>query len=534
MSARAPKPSPNGTTSDTGMQTTRRNSTLLIALVILLVMVDSGKAESPAHKTGESPRINGPSIYGARPNHPFLYRIPATGERPMQFFASGLPQGLKLDRATGIISGFVRTPGATTVVVTVKNSIGRYERKFLIVIGNKLALTPPMGWSSWCSLQSEVSDRDIRAQADAIVSSGLINHGYTYIEIDDGWNIKLGGAPEGTQPRDAHGNLGCNERFPDMKALTDYLHKQGLKAGIYSSPGPLTCGMFAGSYEHEQQDAEQFAAWGFDLLKYDQCSYQRKDNSLAEFQKPYRKMGTILAGLDRDIIFNLCQYGEAEVWKWGREVGGHFWRTSGDVGWGPKGIYSAWDNISRTFEQLDRDQWAAPGGWNDPDNLLIGYIAYVASNARPPNVKIDRIMPAPLTPDEQYTHMSLWSLLAAPLQIGSDLTKLDSFTLGLLTNDEVIAIDQDSLGKQATRVCKSGGLSVWAKELEDGSKAVGLFNLGDSENEVTATWADLGISGKCAVRDLWRQKDLGLFEREFQARVAPHGVVLVKISAAGK
>lgn len=534
MSARAPKPWPNCTTSDTGMQTTRRNSTLLIALVILLVMVDSGKAESPAHKTGESPRINGPSIYGARPNHPFLYRIPATGGRPMQFFASGLPQGLKLDRATGIITGAAISSGTATVVLKAKNAAGTCERKFRIVIGDWPALTPPMGWSSWYILQSGVSDRDIRAQADAMVSSGLVNHGYTYIDIDDGWNIKLEGVSKVTSPRDANGNLKCNERFPDMKAMTDYLHKMGLKAGIYSSPGPLTCGGAAGSYEHEEQDAKQFAAWGFDLLKYDQCSYQRKDGSLAEFQKPYRKMGMILPGLDRDVIFNLCQYGQADVWKWGREVGGHFWRTSGDIGWGSKGIYSLWDNIVGIFEQGDRAKSAAPGGWNDPDNLLIGYIAYVASNAQPPNVKIDRIMPAPLTPDEQYTYISLWSLLAAPLIIGSDLTKLDSFTLSLLANDEVIAIDQDSLGKQAARVFKSGGLSVWAKELEDGSKAVGLFNLGDSENEVTATWADLGISGKRAVRDLWQQENLGLFEREFQARVAPHGVVLVRISAAGK
>jgi alpha-galactosidase len=512
----------------------RRTSALLKALVIMLACVDSGKAGPLARKTGESPRINGPSIYGARPHHPFLYRILATGERPMQFFASGLPQGLTLDRATGIISGVAKTRGTNTVDLTIKNAVGRHERKSRIVIGDQLALTPPMGWSSRYILQSDVSDRDVRAQADAMASSGLINHGYTYIDIDDGWSIKDAGATGGAQPRDANGNLRCNERFPDMKALTDYLHKQGLKAGIYSSPGPLTCGMAAGSFEHEQQDAEQFAAWGFDLLKYDQCSYQRKDDSLGEFQKPYRKMGAILAGLDRDIIFNLCQYGEAEVWKWGREVGGHFWRTSGDVGWGPKGIYSAWDNISRTFEQQDRDQWAGPGGWNDPDNLLLGYIAYVPSNARPPNVKTDRIMPPPLTPDEQYTHMSLWSLLAAPLIIGGDLTKLDSFALGLLADDEVIAIDQDSLGKQATRVCRSGGFSVWAKDLEDGSKAVGLFNPGDSESDITATWADLGISGMRVVRDRWRQEDLGRFERKFQARVAPHGVVLVRISVAGK
>jgi len=488
----------------------------------------------PFGKTQDHPRINGPSIYGARPNHPFLYRIPATGNRPIQFSASGLPPGLKLDRNTGIITGAVKSPGTTSVVLQAKNSAGTCERKFRIVIGDQLALTPPMGWSSWYILQSGVSDRDIRAQAEAMVSSGLVDHGYTYVDIDDGWNINLALAPKGTEPRDANGNLKCNERFPDMKALTEYLHERGLKAGIYSSPGPLTCGDAAGSYGHEEQDARQFAAWGFDLLKYDQCSYQRKDDSLAEFQKPYRLMGTILEGLDRDVIFNLCQYGNAEVWKWGREVGGHFWRESGDLGWGPKGIYSMWDNIVGIFEQGDRAKWAGPGGWNDPDNIMIGYIAHVPSGALPPNVKIVGIVPAPLTPDEQYTYMSLWSMLGAPLILGSDLTKLDNFTLSLLTNDEVIDVNQDAMGKQATRVFNSGGLSVWGKDLEDGSKAVGLFNLGDSEKDVAATWADLGITGKRAVRDLWRHEDLGRYDGEFHALVTPHGVVLVRISAAGE
>jgi len=499
-----------------------RTSAVLILWAMFPALADSAK-----------PRINGPSIYGARPNHPFLYRIPATGQRPLRFFASGLPQGLKLDRATGIITGAVKSPVSATVNLKATNSAGTCERNFRIVIGDQLALTPPMGWSTWYLLQSKVSDHDVRAQADGMISSGLIDHGYSYINIDDGWSVKLEGVAEAASPRDARGNLKCNERFPDMKALTDYLHKRGLKAGIYSSPGPLTCGRAAGSYRHEQQDARQFADWGFDLLKYDQCSYRRKDNSLAEFQKPYRLMGGILAGLDRDIVFNLCQYGNAEVWKWGREAG-HFWRTSGDLGWGPKGIYTLWDNIVKTFEQGDHGKFAGPGGWNDPDNVMMGYIADIPKDARPPNVKILRLIPAPLTPDEQYTHMTLWSILAAPLILSGDLTKLDGFTLSLLTNDEVIEVNQDPLGKQATRVFESGGLSVWVKDLEDGSKAVGLFNLGDIEKNVTARWADLAIFGKHAVRDLWRQEDLGRFENEFPARVAPHGVVLVKIRAAAE
>jgi len=487
-----------------------------------------------ANKTLESPRINGASVYGEHPNRPFLYRIPATGARPMQFSVSGLPQGLKINRITGIISGVVKTPGSTEILLRARNAAGISERKFRIVIGDKLALTPPMGWSSWDFLQSEVSDSDIRAQANAMVSSGLINHGYSYINIDDGWAIKLTGSSQKAHLRDKQGNLRSNERFPDMKALTDYLHSNGIRAGIYSSPGPLTCGMSAGSYGHEQQDAEQFASWGFDLLKYDWCSYPATGHSLPELQRPYRLMGTILAGVNRDILFSLCQYGEGDVWKWGREVGGNLWRTTGDLAWGPKGIYSSWDNIAADFEQRDQAKWAAPGGWNDLDDLLIGHIAYIPSNEIPPNVTIDRIMPPPLTPDEQYTQVSLWSLLAAPLIIGGDLTTLDDFSLSLLTNDEVIAVDQDSLGRQATEVFRRGKLSVWAKNLEDGSEAVGLFNFGDGEQEVEAKWVDLGISGRRPVRDLWRRKDLGSFDGEFHALVAPHGVVLVRIAPKKK
>ncbi len=304
----------------------------------------------------------------------------------------------------------------------------------------------------------------------------------------------------------------------------------GMKAGLYTSPSPLTCGKFEGSYGHEQKDADQFASWGFDLLKYDWCGYPAKDRSLAEMQKPYRLMGSILATEPRDILFSLCQYGRNDVWTWGREVGGQLWRTTGDLAWGKKGIYTSWDNIAADFDQGDRGKPVGPGAWNDLDDLLLGRIAYVPFNQHPPNVMVDRRMPPPLTPDEQYSQMSLWSLLSAPLLIGGDLTTLDSFSLSMLTNDEVIAIDQDPLGRAAVKVSQQGKLSVWVKNLEDGSKAIGLFNLDDSELAVSARWADVGLSGSRTVRDLWRQKDLGSFDSEFHALVAPHGVVLVRTS----
>ncbi len=316
-----------------------------------------------------------------------------------------------------------------------------------------------------------------------------------------------------------------------MKALTAYLHSQGMKAGLYTSPGPLTCGGFEGSYGHEPEDAHQFASWGFDLLKYDWCSYPAQTHTLEEMQRPYRLMGSILQTEPRDILFSICQYGMSEVWMWGRQVGGQLWRTTGDLAWGRKGVYSSWDNIAADFNEPEPAGSIGPGGWSDLDDLLIGRIAYVPRDEMPPNVKIDRRMPPPLTPDEQIAQMSLWSLLSAPLIIGGDLTTLDKFSLSILTNDEVIAVDQDPLGRPARKVLVHGALSVWVKDLEDGSKAVGLFNLGDSEETIVAVSSDLGFAEKGRVRDLWRHKDLGEFTGVLRALVAPHGVVLVTLGA---
>jgi alpha-galactosidase len=312
-----------------------------------------------------------------------------------------------------------------------------------------------------------------------------------------------------------------------MKALTDYVHGKGLKIGIYSSPGPLTCGKFEGSFGHEQQDARQFAAWGFDLLKYDWCSY--KDRKLVaseeEWQHPYRVMSGYLRELDRDVLLNICQYGYGNVAKWGRDAGSQFWRTGDDLGVAPKGL---WDTILRFgFSLAGTERWAGPGGWNDPDNLMLGQlILTIPGKGRTP------LGPVPLTPDEQYSHMTLWSLVASPLVFGGDMTRLDAFTISLLTNDEVLDVNQDPLGKQAALVSKNGDFQVWAKDLADGSKAVGLFNLGEGEATVTARWQDVALRGPHTVRDLWRQKDQGRFDGEFKAPVARHGVVLVKFSPA--
>lgn len=495
-----------------------RTTLLAVFVTICLTAAEPGIL-TPSPKP--TPRINGAKVYGARPGHPFLYRIPASGERPMSFSAKGLPKGLALDPRTGIISGTTPAQGEYTVVLRAKNKLGGAQRGIKIVAGETLALTPPMGYSTWYHCYAQISDELVRAEADAMISSGLADHGYSYVNIDDGWNrYPAFTSPDfGPPVRDAQGNLRSNVKFPDMKALTDYIHAKGLKAGIYISPGPLTCNKCEASYGREEQDARQFAQWGFDFLKYDWCFYSKvaKDRSLAEMKKPYQLMGGILKKLDRDFVYNLCQYGMGDVWQWGREVGGHFWRTAGDVGVPKNGSF--WNSIEAIgFSQDGKEKWAGRGGWNDPDNINIGHIIW--------NKKVG---PTPLTPNEQYSYVSLWSLLAAPMFFGGDMTKLDDFTLSLLTNDEVIEVNQDVLGKQGRRVWKDGTSEVWAKPLEDGSLAVGLFNRGDQEVRVAAKWNALGIQGKHKVRDLWRQKDLGWFDGQFETAVGRHGAAFIRV-----
>lgn len=458
-------------------------------------------------KSGPNPRINGARVFGVRPGAPFLFTIAATGQRPMTFSAENLPSGLELDPQTGRITGGLKEKGIYTVNLKAANALGTAARPLKIVCGDTIALTPPLGWNSWNCFGCDVSEDKVRAAADAMVSSGLINHGWTFINIDDCWEAG----------RDAGGNVMSNEKFPDMKALTDYVHSKGLKMGLYSSPGPKTCAGHEGSYKHEQQDANRYAQWGFDYLKYDWCSYggivPHPDHE--GFMKPYQVMRAALDQAPRDIIFSLCQYGMGNVWEWGAQVGGNCWRTTGDIS-------DTWHSMAGIgFGQAGHEKYAGPGHWNDPDMLVVGYVGWSA-----------HLRPTRLTPNEQYTHISLWCLLCAPLLIGCDMTQLDAFTASLLTNDEVLDVNQDPLGRQAGRVTQLDGLEVWAKDMADGSKAVGLFNRSEDEAPVSVSWADLGLSGKQRVRDLWRQKDLGAFDGQFQATVPRHGGVLVKIEPA--
>ena len=466
-----------------------------------------GGESAPPIASGSKPEpaIHGPRITGATPGRPFLFLIPATGEGPLSYSAKGLPAGLTLDSRTGILSGAIEKAGATDVELTVAGPKGSASRTLTIVGGeHALALTPPMGWNSWNVWGIVVDDAKVRAAADAMVASGLAAHGYQYINIDDTWEAD----------RAADGTILTNKRFPDMKALGDYIHAKGLKFGIYSSPGPKTCAGYTGSYRHEKQDAETYAAWGVDYLKYDWCSYSSiaKGSTLEELQKPYRVMRAALDGCGRDLVFSLCQYGMGDVWTWGADVGGNLWRTTGDIG-------DSWVGMTNIgFAQSGREAYAGPGHWNDPDMLIVGKVGWG------PNVQ-----PTTLKPNEQITHITLWCLLAAPLLLGCDLDQLDPFTLALLTNDEVLDVNQDSLGKQASRRTQTAWTEVWAKSMADNTLAVGLFNRGPLKTDITAKWSDLGLEGKQPVRDLWLQKDLDPADGSITVSAPGHGAVLLKV-----
>jgi alpha-galactosidase len=475
-----------------------------------------------------APRINGPSVFGVRAWAPFLYRIPATGVRPMEFSATGLPDWLKLDSKTGEITGTIEKNGEHIVTLHAKNARGTAKRKFRIVVGSEISLAPAMGWNSWNCWGSQVTAEKVLQSARTMVQSGLINHGWSYINIDDAWQGPRSGPFNAIQG---------NKNFSDMKGLCNEIHALGLKVGIYSTPWTTSyAGYIGGSSENEdgawtppttskrnavnkkalpwaigkysfaRNDARQWAAWGIDYLKYDW-----HPNEVPETEE----MADALRDSGRDVIFSLSN---ASPFQNAPELSkfANSWRTTGD-------IRDTWDSMrSKGFSQDRWARFAGPGHWNDPDMLVVGWVGWGTPH------------PTRLTPDEQYTHISLWCLLSAPLLLGCDLQKLDAFTLGLLSNDEVLALDQDALGQQATCVSAEGSLFIYAKDLETGSKAVGLFNLGPTNITATTYWSELNIYGKRMVRDLWRQKDLGRFDNQFTTMVPSHGVVLIRLDKRRK
>ncbi len=474
-------------------------------------------------KAPASPRINGPDIFGVHPGSPFVYHIPATGDRPMTFSVKHLPDGLVLNTQTGDLTGSLKKAGDHTLVLRAKNAKGEAEKNFKIVVGETLALTPPMGWNSWNCWGSQVTAEKVLVSARGMVDSGLIEHGWSYMNIDDTWQGQRGGQFNGIQG---------NEKFPDMKGLCDTIHGMGLKVGIYSTPWVTSYANHTGGsaenpegtwekptipkkgnvnkkilpwaigkYSFADNDAKQWAAWGFDYLKYDWNPNEVPET--AEMSKALRDSG-------RDIVFSLSN---SSPFTNAPDLSklANCWRTTGD-------IRDSWDSMSKKgFGQDKWEPFCSQGHWNDPDMLVVGMVGWGSPH------------PTHLTPDEQYTHITQWCLLSAPLLLGCELDKLDDFTLNLLENDEVLAVNQDSLGKQAMTIAKDDSTRVYAKQLADGSMAVGLFNLGSNAAPVTVKWSDLKLSGKHAVRDLWRQKDLGKSDGEFQLTVAPHSAEMLKI-----
>jgi alpha-galactosidase len=379
-------------------------------------------------------------------------------------------------------------------------------QKPVSTIAPSLLPAPPMGWNSWNHFAKTVTQQDVMDTADALVKSGMRDAGYIYVNIDDTW--------EGQ--RDALGVLHPNARFPDMKALGDYIHARGLKFGIYSSPGPTTCAGFAGSYGYEQEDAKLYASWGVDYLKYDLCSFRVKmsdadkvhggnhDESNLMMQEAYRKMRKALDHTGRPIVLSMCQYGLDNVWRWGADVGGNVWRTTGDIT----------DNYDRMMsiglQQAGLAKYAGPGHWNDPDMLEVG------------NGK--------MSTEEYRSHMSLWALLAAPLLAGNDVSKMSDDTKAILMNKAVIAIDQDKLGQQGDRLRVEGMEEVWTRSLAGGGVAVGLFNRGVQPASMSVSLKELGLKAPHEILDLWTGAEIKAKDGSVNAMVPVHGVLLLRFN----
>ena len=480
-----------------------------------------------------TPRINGPAVFGVRPGSPVLYNIPATGVRPMSFAADGLPPTLTLDTNTGCITGVLKEKGTYPVTLHATNKEGTDEKKFRIIVGDRIALTPAMGWSSWNCFAATVTQDKVLAIAKAMVSSGLSQHGWTYINVDDCWQGKRTG-PD-------HALVG-NEHFPDMPGMVKSIHDLGLKAGTYSTPWETSYDGFPGGSAEDAEgtwnkkikgmgekgmgkvsfaeaDAREWAAWGIDYLKYDWWPMDLEHAKV---------MSDALHSTGRDIVFSLSNNGTvANAEGYARLA--ESWRTTGD-------IYDVWRDGDKEWHYslseiaFSQDRWApfaGPGHWNDPDMLVVGEVG-VGNGGN----GWTKTHPSRLTPDQQYTHISMWCLLSAPLMIGCDLEKLDPFTTGLLTNDEVLAIDQDELGKEAVRVGTNGAVDFYMKPLADGSYALGMFNRGEQPAKVGMNkLSAMGIAGNLLARDLWRQQDIPDFNAMKSTFTIPaNGVVLLKLS----
>ena len=509
---------------------------------------------------GPAPRLNSSRIFGVRPGSPFLFKIAATGARPLRYRAEHLPSGLTLDETTGLITGRMAAAGEYRVTIAATNQAGTASRELRIIVGDTIALTPPIGWNSWYCWSESVRQENVLAMAH-VMAEKLADHGWTYVNLDDCWQGRRGGTTHALQP---------NEKFPAMAALAAGIHALGLKFGIYSTPWMGSYAGFAGGsaetadggfttiplvpedqrlqpgqifgrspgsslrqaqrigpYQLTDRDALQYAAWGVDYIKYDWKNstflsppmvQPVKRSDQPKTPESIARLDAELRAAPRDIVLSLSPIAD---WTNREDLAQHtnLWRITRD-------IKADWESLNHVFDLENWFAYTKPGHWPDPDMLQVGAMGVVNAQNR-------TLRPSPLTPDEQYTQVSLWCLLSAPLLLSCDLTALDPFTLGLITNDEVIELDQDPLGQPAKRVAQSGDLEVWRKSLEDGTVAGGLFNRGAAAAPVTAHWTDLALDGPRIVRDLWRQQDVATTGDAFTATVNPHGVVLLRLRPAG-
>lgn len=433
-------------------------------LYCLCVMLASPTVQASEVRTAifeGKPCINPPHVVGNYPATPFLFYIPTSGERPIKWHAENLPEGLKLDKKTGIIKGEVAEKGTYKVVLKAENALGSDTRELLIKIGDELLLTPPMGWNSWNTFGRHLTEELVLQTADAMVENGMRDLGYAYINIDDFWQL-----PE----RGADGHIQVDKtKFPrGIRYVADYLHERGFKLGIYSDAADKTCGGVCGSYGYEETDARDFASWGVDLLKYDYCNAPA---GRVEAMERYEKMGKALRVTGRSMVFSVCEWGQREPWKWAKKVGGHLWRVSGDIGdlWNrstdQKGGLRGVLNILEINAPLN--EYAGPAGWNDPDMLVVGIdgksksIGYESEGCT----------------NEQYqSHFALWCMMASPLLCGNDVRQMNDSTLQILLNKDLIAINQDPLGIQAERAIRADHYDIRVKPLSDGSKAIACLN----------------------------------------------------------
>ncbi|WP_298238963.1 putative Ig domain-containing protein [uncultured Algibacter sp.] len=490
-------------------------------------------------KIKPSPKINGANVFGVRPGSKFLYTIPASGDKPMTFSTSPLPKGLSLDSKTGIISGTIENKDIKDykIVLKAKNAKGKDSKEFTIKVGNTICLTPPLGWNSFNSwARRNVTQERVLKSARAMVDKGLNDFGFSYINIDVGWQGKRGGEYNAIQP---------NEKFPDIKAMYDEIHALGLKGGIYSSPWITTYGAGVGGssdnkdgkwdksmidpkgtklknsayrrigkYKFDAIDVKQWVEWGVDYLKYD---WQPND------AESIVRMADALDASGRDIVLSLSNNAHFDIielcktrvqcWRSGVDLKDR-WNTDGKA-WN---LLQEWD---KQRKWLDEGYRGGPGHFPDPDMLVVGDLSSTDSNVL--------LRPSNLTPDEQYTHITLWTLWASPMLIGCPIEYMDMFTLGLFKNSEVIDVHQDAVAIPGKTILNENGIEIIVKDLENGKKAVGLFNKNDSEEVVTLNFKAAGISGDKKIRDVWRNKDIGTFKDTFSAKVRPHGVVFIKI-----